>query len=192
MTTTPMWTRRVVLWLGVLSSMAVFQLWRGAWVDGAIFVALVTVLVVDRATHGRIKILRRPINPPKWTIYAALAVLGSVLVFTPRGGVVDLIALVLIGLVVLVVAWVPTPKRRELPEAAHRRSAMWWTIFGVVFCVWEALAFIFSTHLPGFEGAFPTVSVLLDPVLSWIPSRAAFVALWLMGGLTLLRIRSRR
>lgn len=192
MTHSPMWSRRVVLWLGVLTIMAVFQLWRGAWVDGGIFVVLVAVLIIDRLTHGRIRILRRPINPPKWVIFAALGVLGTVLVFTPRAGTWDLVALVLIGVVVLVVAWVPTPKRRELPDEAHRRSSAWWTAFGVAFCVWEACAYIFSTRIPGLEDAFPTVSVLLDPVLSWTPSRAAFVVLWLWGGVILLRIRSRR
>ena len=183
----PQWTVSAVLWILVLSIMASFQTWRGAYVDGILFYSLVAMLVIDRLTGGRIRILKQPIVAPKVVTFAITGTLALVLVVAPRHGWVDLVTMVAIGATVLLLAWEPPTDRVERPRKALRRSALSWSILGVALCVWEALAFIFSVTMPNGAVNYPTISVLLDPVLENVWGRIFFVGLWLAGGLGLLR-----
>lgn len=170
--------------------MSLFQLWRGAWVDGTLFAALVGMLVIDRLTEGRIVLIRRAAEAPAWVIVSTAAVIGVVLVASPRHGDVNAIAITAIGVLALVLAWSPIRRRPPRPAHAYRRSAVTWSILGVVFCLWEAIAYIASVSGGGDE--FPTVSVLLDPLLEWPLGRALFTIIWLIGGLSLLHVWHRR
>lgn len=176
----------------MLTIMASFQTWRGAYVDGILFYALVAMLLIDRITGGRIRILTKPIVAPKIVTLGITGTLALILVVAPRHGWVDLVTMVAIGVVVLILAWEPAPEKAQLPEKALKRSALAWSILGVGLCVWEALAFIFSVTMPHGDENYPTVSVLLDPFVENIWGRIFFVGLWLAGGLGLLRFWSKR
>ena len=188
----PRWTTSSILWIAVLTIMASFQTWRGAYVDGVLFYALVVMLIVDRLTGGRIRILKQPIVAPKIVTLGITGTLALILVVAPRHGWVDLVTMVAIGVVVLILAWEPAPAKAELPAIAIKHSALTWSILGVGLCVWEALAFIFSVTMPDGDENYPTVSVLLDPMVENIWGRIFFVGLWLAGGLGLLRFWSKR
>lgn len=188
----PQWTVSAVLWIAVLTIMASFQTWRGAYVDGILFYCLVLMLVVDRLTGGRIRILKEPIVAPKIVTLGITGTLALVLVLAPRHGWVDLVTMVAIGVVVLILAWEPAAPKEALPPQALKRSALTWSILGVGLCVWEAMAFIFSVTMPDGDENYPTVSVLLDPMVENTWGRIFFVGLWLAGGLGLLRFWSKR
>lgn len=186
----PGWTRATVIWIAVLSLMAGFQLWRGAWVDGILFTALVAMLVIDRLTGGRVVLIRRAAQAPRWVVVTTTAILGAVLAIAPRHGTLDAIVITALGVLALVLAWSPTGKRPERPAESYRRAAITWSLLGVAFCLWEAGAYIASVSGGGEN--FPTVSVLLDPLLEWPLGRVFFTAAWLLGGLTLLKVWDKR
>ena len=188
----PRWSLSSILWISVLTIMASFQTWRGAYVDGILFYALVAVLVIDRLTGGRIKILNQPIVAPKVVTLGITGTLAVILVLAPRHGWIDLVTMVAIGVAVLILAWEPAPERRELPHKAINRSALVWAMLGVGLCFWEALAFIFSVTMPDGDLNYPTISVLLDPFVENTWGRLFFVGLWLAGGLGLLRFWSKK
>ena len=184
----PAWTPSAVAWIAVLALMASFQLWRGALVDGTLFLGLVVVLIGDRITRGRVTILTRPpVASWRWVVVgAALAVIT--LALSPRHSTLSEVVVSCVGVAVIALAWAPTPSRREHPRAAYRRSAAVWSLAGVGFCLWEAAAYILSTN--GFsETDFPTVSVLLNPLLELPVARAAVAALWMIAGLWFIRPR---
>jgi hypothetical protein len=183
----PGWTWSAIAWLIVLSIMAGFQTWRGAYVDGTLFFAIVAMLLIDRFTGGRIRVLKQPITAPKVVTLAITGSLALVLVFAPRHSWIDFVTMVAIGVTVLVLAWEPAPEQVGRPASAMFRSSLVWSILGVGLCVWEATAFVLSVTLPDARDVAPTVSVLLDPVLENFWGRLLFVALWLAGGLGLLR-----
>lgn len=186
------WSVGSVLWVIALSIMAGFQLWRGAWVDGVLFGVLVTMLVIDRLTGGRLRLPGLPAAPP-WLAPALSAALGIILVFAPRQGWLDLIVIVVIGVGVFLLGWSPAPSSGPArPAAAVRRSMVIWAVLGVALAVWEALAFVFLTSLPQGEFGFPTISVLFDPLVESLPGRILFVGLWLICGLGLLDVTGRR
>lgn len=176
----------------MLCIMSAFQLWRGAYVDGVLFTLITVLLIVDTATGRRIKLLRAPLVAPRWVIALVVGALGMVLMVAPRHGVIDLITMCVIGIAVFVLGWAPARSRAELPRVAYRRSAITWAVLGVALCLWEALMFIFQTAWPARENDFPTISVLLDPFLQWLPGKIVFIALWLVAGLALLRVWSKR
>lgn len=182
------WTTSAVLWIAVLTTMAGFQTWRGAIVDGVVFFALAAVLVLDRLTRGRIQLLRRPPTAPRWMLLAVIGALGVALIVAPRHGPVSFAVVSTIGVVVLVLAWAPTVARPTRPAPAIHRSMLTWSIIGVGLCLWEAIAFILSVTAPQGSFGFPTVSVLLDPAVEFWASRVVLVAAWLLGGLALLDI----
>ena len=186
------WTRRELLWLGVLSIMAVFQLWRGAWVDGGIFVALLAVLIVDTLSGGRIALVRRPVMLRRTTIVMSAAVVAAVLIVAPRHGIVVMVTMVMVGVAVAILAWPATPDRDRRPDRAYARSSTLFSLVGALFCLWEAFAYILSNTLPGFNDAFPTISVLLDPVVGDAAGRTFFVIVWVVAGLALIRVRGVR
>ena len=176
-----------MLWICVLTIMASFQTWRGAYVDGILFYSLVIMLIVDRLTGGRLVIFKRPIIAPKWVTLAITGTLGVVLVSSPRHSWIDLVVFVAIGVTVLLVAWEPAPDRVQRPHKAYARSMWMWAMLAVAICLWEATAFVLSVTLPGGSEDFPTISVLLDPFVENTWGRMVFVGLWLAAGYGLLR-----
>lgn len=187
---TRVWSAGAIAWVSVLGLMAAFQLWRGAWVDGTLFVLLVIVLIVDRVTHGRIRIFSiRPAMNRRWIVAGAILA-AVILSFAPRHSELDLVVVSAVGVGVLVLAWTPAPATPEHPPRAYSRAAVWWSVLAVGLCVWEAIAFVLSQYVS--EPDFPTVSVLLDPLLEWQIGRSAFALLWLAGGLWLLRVWRKR
>ena len=184
----PRWSLSAVLWISVLAIMAGFQTWRGAYVDGVLFFALVAMLIIDRLTGGRIILMKQPVVAPKVVTLAITGVLGLVLVLAPRHSWIDLVALVAIGVTVLIVAWAPTPERPERSHTSLLRSMWFWSMAAVALCVWEATAFVLSVTVPDGIDMFPTISVLLDPFVENIWGRIVFVGLWLAAGLGLLQL----
>jgi hypothetical protein len=66
-----------------------------------------------------------------------------------------------------------------------------WGLWAFVFAVIELIAFI-GGFLTNDDSSFPTISIILDPVLETQLGRAVFVALWLMAGVYLLGVRKKR
>lgn len=190
MSVTPVWSPGAIAWVSVLGLMACFQLWRGAWVDGTLFAMLVGVLVIDRITHGRIRIFSTPPAMHRRWVFTGAALAAVILSVAPRHSDLDLVVVSAVGVGVLVLAWTPAPDTPEHPRLAYTRAAVWWSVLAVGLCLWEAIAFVLSQYVS--EPDFPTVSVLLDPLLEWEIGRSAFTLLWLAGGLWLVRVWRKR
>jgi hypothetical protein len=185
------WNRGVVFWTIGFVVIAGYAFWRGAWVDGILFALVVAMFVVDELTGGRIHLLKQPVTAPKWLILSVSGALGALLVVAPRHSWFDLLGMIVVGLAVLLFAWVPDPPRPGRPASATRASAVAWSVLVTTLCLWEALAFVLSRTSLAAEQEFPTVSFLVDPFVSWPGGRIIFVCLWLLGGLGLLRVWSR-
>jgi hypothetical protein len=62
----PRWSVSAILWICVLGIMASFQTWRGAYVDGVLFYAITLMLILDRLTDGRIRLIKTPMDASRW------------------------------------------------------------------------------------------------------------------------------
>lgn len=184
----PRWTTGAILWLVVMFIMASFQTWRGAIVDGVLFYTVVVLLLTDRIVGERWVALRRLRTLPRWAVWSGGGLAAVVLTVAPRHGTIVFVVMVAIGIGMLALAWGGRSRLAHLDSVALRRSARTWGALGVGLCLWEAIAFVLSVTLPGGVEAYPTVSVLLDPVLQNILGQGLFVALWLLAGVGLITI----
>lgn len=184
------WSTATVLWIGVLAIMSTFQLWRGALVDGILFAAIVVMLIVDRATGGRLVVIRRAADAPRFVVIGVAAVIGTVLIIAPRHSTIDAVAMGVAGALAVVLAWNPAGTRPERPASAYQRSAVIWSLLAVALCLWEAGAYVASVTVS--ERDFPTISVLLDPFVDLPVGRIVFTVLWILGGLALVNAWRKR
>lgn len=179
------WSFGAVLWLLAMTIMAAFQSWRGAYSDGILFGTLVALLAIDRSL-GKPQWFGRASRIPRWVLWLVVSIAGVLLVTFPRHGLVSFIVMVTLGVLSLVVAWMPVAGHAQRVEPGTVRSAVIWIVLGIALAVWEATAFVLSVTEPGTYAEFPTISVLLDPFLETVLGRFVFVTLWLLAGVGLV------
>lgn len=170
-------------WTFILVVTGLFQVFRGAPVDGAFFLLIAALLVADAFGFVTLPNSRMP---RRSVMFGTAAVVGMLMVIAPRHGFVEGLIVSAVGLSVLVFAW-PNPNPTSTAVSPLRCAAIVWSILGVAIAVWELTSFFFG--LPSPEAAFrhPSISLLLDPVLNTIEGRIGFTALWLICGIALLR-----
>ena len=71
------------------------------------------------------------------------------------------------------------------------RARLIWAILALLLTAWEFMANILGQLVNSLH-IYPTISVLIDPMLDTIYGQAAFVVLWLLIGIGLLRLWERR
>lgn len=175
-------------WTLILVITGLFQVFRGAPIDGTFFLVVALVLVMDALgwVSGPDRAQPNPIQPRRSVMIGAAAVLGTLMVIAPRHGIVEGLIVSAIGLSVLFLAW-PSHGDTDASAVPLRRSAILWSVIGVACCLLEVSSFLLG--LPSLDAQFthPSISLLLDPVLDTPEGRIAFTALWLLGGIALLR-----
>jgi hypothetical protein len=175
----------VAAWVAILILTGGFQIYRGAPVDGAVFLAMAGALILDLAG-----ILPEPRTtewrPSRIILIGVLGAAAVVLALTPRHGIGDGIAIAISGILVFLVAW---PQRAAPAGSAWtprmRRTATLWAGVGIAICLWELTMFFLGAYVD--RNAFPALSDLLDPLLDQPIGRILFAAGWLVGGVALLR-----
>jgi len=176
----------VVIFVGT----AVFHIWRGSWQDVAIFGISALLILTQVFGLTRFGFSRQP-KAPLWLLMLVVAVAAVTLYFAPRHGVVSftvLMALIPIGIALL---FYKDQKIQAQPSTAMFRSRIIWGSWATGFALTELVAYV-GSKLSGDLEKFPTISVILDPVLDTPIGRAVFVVLWLIGGAYLFGVRRQR
>jgi hypothetical protein len=175
-------------WTTILILTGSFQLYRGAFADGIVFLAMGLALIV-----GETGILSRldgkALRPRRLIVAIMFAIDAIVLVLTPRHGYADGVVIAASGALVLIVAWpneLATDQAKDPWSPRLTRAAVAWTILGIAFCLWE-LAMYFLGYGQDGRTAFPALSDILDPVLDNPIGRILGAAAWLAGGIALTR-----
>ncbi|MCU1525404.1 MAG: hypothetical protein JWO18_2298 [Microbacteriaceae bacterium] len=179
--------RLVAPWTLILIATGLFQLFRGAPVDAAFFLCIAALLVADAA--GLVRVAGTG-QPRLAVLLGAAAVLGTLLVLAPRHGAVEGLIAAGIGVSVLLFAWPSHDGHTDVPGVtteALRRAAILWAAIGVACCLWEVASFLLGLASPEAAAEHPSISLLLDPVVDTTLGRIVFIALWLLGGIALLR-----
>jgi hypothetical protein len=171
-------------WVAILVLTGGFQIFRGAPVDGAVFLAMAVALILDLTG-----ILPSPRDsewrPSRITLISVLGAAAIVLALTPRHGIGDGIAIAVSGILVFLVAWPQHDGDDTSWTPRMRRSATLWACVGIAVCLWELTMYFLGTYVDRY--AFPALSDLLDPLLDHRTGRILFAAAWLVGGVALMR-----
>ncbi|QAY59715.1 hypothetical protein ET475_06725 [Microbacterium protaetiae] len=179
-------------WLFVLVAIGVVQIVRLQWFDAAVFFGAAPVATLTATGHlsARGSSHRMPLP----ALSAAAAVLGAILCFLPRHGVLMQVVVIAIGAIAALVAAsgraVTRPDRPTTFSPGIRRLALAWAVIIVLGCVWELIQFILGLVQP--DAAWFALSDLLDPLAGTVPGKILVVAAWLAGGVWLLRRGGRR
>jgi len=188
-------TRRAILrgfnpWVVIFVGMALFHIWRESWQDVFIF-GIGAVLILSQV-FGFTKLGFKS-QPQFSSIAIGTFVTGSavVLFFAPRhewANFVTLLAFLPIGIALLLYTDENTHPETTIQE---RRARLAWAYWALLFALTELVAYL-GSKLSGDLTKYPTISVLLDPVLDQPFGRAVFISLWLMSGVYLFGIRRRK
>lgn len=175
-------------WTVILVATGLFQVFRGAPIDGAFFLVVAAVLVADE--FGFVA-LPGVAAPRRWVLGVAAAVLGTLMVLAPRHGLIEGLVVSAIGLSVLLFAW-PDHGGTTAAQTPLRRAGILWSVVAVTVAVVELVSFLLGVPSAAAKFAHPSISLLLDPALDTIEGRIVFSALWLVVGIALLRRGRRR
>lgn len=201
MAATPAHTRaswRAVPWIGILAAIAVVQLVRAQPFDTALFGAAAVLLTLDTVGAVRLRVTRPTLRMP--LLLALAAAVAAVLVLAPRHGLVTGIAVGLVGLVAVPLAWLRPPARAAEAgetDAARRRirirrAAVGWAAVVLVMCLVELWSFLAGRLTTQAQGQHPAISELLDPALDTPLGRLVFAVCWLALGVLLITRGRRR
>lgn len=184
----------VTLWLLTLAVMSAFQFWRGAPIDGAVFAAVALGLVIERAVRMR-RVTASALAPasvsapraPRLAIIVGAAIAaGLAIALGPRTGPMSILVVVALGVAAVALVWRREPEPSTRTAEARRRSRRAWATIAIALCLWEASAYVLSVTVPRGWIGFPTVSLLLEPVVDNGWTRAVLIAAWLSAGVWLV------
>jgi heme exporter protein D len=100
-----------------------------------------------------------------------------------------LVAAILILVISLI--WSREHSERIVRDKRIRRSELLWVILAAALALWEFGANILGIQFKSLY-VFPTISVLVDPMLDSQGGKAIFVCMWMAMGLGLLRLVRQR
>lgn len=176
-------------WVVIFVGTAIFHAWRGSWQDLIIFGASAILILTQVFGMYRLGFENQPkfgVTP----IALVVMVSAAVLFVAPRHGIVvtlALIAFIPIGIALVMYRDRPVPE----PSRLVLRTRLIWALWAIIFALIELVAYV-GSKLVGDLNQFPTISVILDPVLETPIGRAVFVALWLIAGVYLFGVRAKK
>lgn len=176
-------------WAIVFVGMAIFHAWRGSIEDILIFgTAAIVILtqVFGFTTFGFAAQPQFKASPIAVVVVAS----GLVMFFSERHGPWNwfvILAYIPIGIALL---FYTDAKSQLVPTRQVLRSRWIWAVWALGFALIELVAYLGSKAYDDLE-TFPTISVLLDPVIDTSFGRAVFVVFWLLSGVYLFGVKRR-
>lgn len=174
-------------WVFILAATGAVQIVRAQWFDAAVFlVAAAAVALGAAGMLPRTHVVDRMGLAP---LAAATAIIGATLCFLPRHSVLMKVVVIAAGLAAVALAWpgaaVAHPDAPTGFTAGVRSLTLAWAIILILGCLWELAQFILGLVQP--SAAWFSLSDLLNPAIAAVPGRIAFIAVWLAGGVWLVR-----
>jgi hypothetical protein len=154
---------------------------RGAPADALIFLAVTLLLLItERAAPNAAAEFGEPFRVPGLAVVAV----GLLVLAFGRDSVPVAVAISAIGLVALFAEWrePSLPADRPVP-----RRAWVWSAVALSWCGWELLSFVYEQAAGGLSATHPTMSDLVDPLLTSRIVQALAITGWLAAGLAMLR-----
>lgn len=179
----------VSLWVVVFALTAGLQIFRGSVSDTIIFVLGTLIIVAAGFVPKTWDVPTRNLISDR-QLAIAFILLGLGLVILPRHSWQTALVLVCVAPLAVVMAWGnhKGPKKKASPRL--HRARLLWVIWAVATCLWEFAANILG-QINNTHTGFPTISILIDPLLGSFLGQAGFVAVWILVGLGLLRVGRR-
>ena len=164
----------------------IFHLMRGSFGDAAIFAIGSLVLIADWKRWVKWSMPERP-RFKLWVVWIAIALSSSVLFFSERGGWQDIVLLLTLAPVALSLVYYRDHGPKPSATPVMTRTRWLWLTLAVVMCVSELFAYIWANAFKD-DNTYPTISVIVNPVLDSPYGRGVFLVLWMLIGVGLLQL----
>ena len=180
-------TRRfpISLWVIAFGLCSALQIFRGSIGDEIIFLTATAIIISSTTIFRKMKSPFELNDQDRGLEITGLFVWAA-LVFIPRHTFFEGAAIVLIGLFALPSFWGKVAFNRKPLPKREKNARLMWSVWAIVVCLWEFAANILG-QLDNSHHAFPTISILVDPVLDSMVGKAGFVLSWVAIGFGLLR-----
>lgn len=177
-------------WLPVFAFVTAFHINRGSVRDAIIF-GLATLLMI--ADWKKLIPWHMPERPKVngWVITLVIAISSSVLFFSERNGWQDIVLLLTLAPIALTMVYYRDHGPKPGATKQMMRTKWIWMTLALVMAVSELFAYIFATVFKD-DKTYPTISILVNPVLESPYGRAIFLVLWMLIGVGLLQIFKKR
>lgn len=177
-------------WLPVFAFVTLFHIIRESYIDSLIFGLGCVILVLDwkKVLHWRMP-KRRAI--PSWVLGLVIAVSYSVLFFSKRGGWQDVLLLLIVGPVALFLVYYRDHGPKPSGNGTMIRTKWIWMTLAIFMGVSELFAFIWAVVFRD-DDTYPTISVIVNPILESPYGRGIFLVVWMLIGLGLLKNARKR
>lgn len=180
--------RHLSLWILAFLINLGLQVFRSSIGDTILFTIFSVTLIFASRTKKNLAWLSQ--LRFKYLLELVLVFTALILVIPWHTALMAGLFVVLLGFVVIVIF---TRERTERAPRTKRmkRAELLWVLWAVGLALWE-----FSANLLGIFNdslyEFPTISILVDPMLDSPGGKTAFVILWMAAGLGLLRLVRQR
>jgi hypothetical protein len=172
-------------WLPPMIYVAIFHLMRGSYGDAVIFGVGSLILIADWKHWIKWSMPERP-RFRSWTILLVIAISSSVLFFSERGGWQDVVLLLTLAPVALTLVYYRDHGPKPSSTRLMNRTRWLWLTLAVVMCVSELFAYIWANVFKD-DKTYPTISIIVNPVLESPYGRGVFLVLWMLIGVGLLQ-----
>ena len=169
-------------WIPMFAFICMFHIVRGVPSDALLF-GIFTLIEIASWKGWLPTFSRTPkLNP--WLVRAILITAGAVMYFSPRNGVLDVF--LLLALAPIAFGAVNFKHAAiESPKLVIRTRWVWLTLT-LAMAIVELIAYIVANILKD-DKNWPTVSVLVGPVLDSPVGRAIFMVVWVGAGWGIVR-----
>lgn len=160
----------LILWETALCISAIFQFWRKADADGLIFLLMMLALVLqssNRWTHLFLGLKKNAVQLKKF-VYIGIC---GILIFTkPHSQISTVMIFLLLALLLLS----PDSSSRSVEKNTALFRGRWlWITVAIATAVWELINYFWG-YFENSENGFPTISMLVDPLVSSTSGRLLF------------------
>jgi hypothetical protein len=174
-------------WLPVFAFTTAFHITRGSVGDALIFGLTTALLIADWKKLIPWSMPERP-RVSVWVLTAAVLFSAAVLFFSDRNGWQDKVLLLAIAPIAISLVYYRDHGPKPSATRVMARTKWIWMTLALCMAVSELFAYIFAAVYKD-DSTYPTISVLVNPILDQAWGRAVFLVAWLLIGLGLLQVR---
>lgn len=115
-------------------------------------------------------------------------VLSSVALYAfPIHSKVATFVFLVVGPIAMAFMWTRDSEITYKPEGSMAISARIWASLFILGCIWELVSYVLSYWAKN-DNAYPTISILLGPLLKTSAGKGIFLLIWIGIGMQMLRL----
>ncbi|MDP1720541.1 MAG: hypothetical protein Q8L08_06060 [Candidatus Nanopelagicaceae bacterium] len=176
------------LWVIIFGLGALFQWWRESKVDFVIYGLIGFLLIL--ALQEKIRIFSA--KGPRFTFASWwLALSACIFMIAPIHSVASTVTALLLLPLLFSISWRPQDEDRAPMTPERLVTSRMWVSLAFLLSVSE-LGNYFWSDLTGSDAKFPTLTVLVDPIVASTAGRIGFVFIWALVGIELLKGSTKR